>query len=277
MNETFNSKELGLVAGVALGRFFFKTEDLHYGYWTEDLEPDIANLKAAQQNYTEFLISHIPPAAGSILDVGSGAGTLAAALLEHGFRVDCVSPSALLSSRIMENVGERVHLYRCHFEDLLTDELYDLVVFCESFQYIPMKAAFDKSMELLKDGGWILISDYFQRDVGGGGVMGGGHRLASFYDLIEKHNLVEQKNIDITSRTAPTLFLWDTLLREVGEPLKDSTVAYLRSKFPLFTKFISWKFKKRLRKIDHQYFSNISMEQDFRDHKTYRFLLYQKK
>ena len=93
MGKKGSSKELGLVAGRALGKFFCKTEDLHFGLWTDDLEPVVDNFKAAQENYSRHLIDHIPTGVKTILDVGSGGGNLAAALLAEGYSVDCVSPS----------------------------------------------------------------------------------------------------------------------------------------------------------------------------------------
>ncbi len=47
---------------------FLKLNHLHYGYWTDGLKVDIANVHIAQENYANFLISHIPKSAKKILD-----------------------------------------------------------------------------------------------------------------------------------------------------------------------------------------------------------------
>jgi SAM-dependent methyltransferase len=93
-----DSKELGLAAGLVLAKYFLKTEHLHYGYWSGDLEVNIANLKEAQDRYSEVLLSHIPDGTGSILDVGCGTGVLSRRLLDEGYRVESVSPSPFLTA-----------------------------------------------------------------------------------------------------------------------------------------------------------------------------------
>ena len=57
LNESISSKELGLIAGLAIGRFLLQTEDLHYGFWTKDVDTTLDNLKTAQDRYTTFLLS----------------------------------------------------------------------------------------------------------------------------------------------------------------------------------------------------------------------------
>ena len=54
------SREIGLEIGSICGKYFLKLDHLHYGYWTGDIEIDIANLRIAQGEYAKFVISHIP-------------------------------------------------------------------------------------------------------------------------------------------------------------------------------------------------------------------------
>jgi hypothetical protein len=88
MTTKVDSREVGLVAGLNLFSYFLGTRDLHYGLWQDDLEVCIQNLPAAQQRYSEFLISHIPEGVKRILDVGCGAGGLASELLARGYEVE---------------------------------------------------------------------------------------------------------------------------------------------------------------------------------------------
>ena len=185
MAKKVSSKELGLVAGLALGKFFFRAEDLHFGYWPDDLEPMVDNLKPAQEAYSRHLIEQIPDGVQKILDVGSGGGKLAAALVDQGYAVDCVSPSEYLSGRIEERLGDRVGLYRCKYEKLETDQRYDLILFSESFQYVKIQIALQKSMELLNDEGFILICDFFRLESGKESIQAGGHDLAIFLARIK--------------------------------------------------------------------------------------------
>ncbi len=276
MGKKVSSKELGLVAGLALGKFFFKAEDLHFGYWPEGLEPVMDNFKTAQENYSRHLIDHIPTGVKTILDVGSGGGNLAAALLAKGYRVDCVSPSEHLSRRIEEKLGNQGELFKCKYERLETDRRYDLILFSESFQYMKIHAALQKCMELLNERGHILICDFFKLENGQEAIQGGGHRLAKFLGHIEQVPVTKRLDIDITERTAPTIELWDAFLRDVGLPVRGLTVEYFRTRFPWITRLLVWLLRQRLARIDRDYFSGASLYQDFLVNKTYRLLLYQK-
>ena len=73
-NKEFKSREIGLEIGSLCCKYFLKSQHLHYGYWPEDLAVDVANLKAAQDNYDDFLHGHIPDGTKTILDVGCGTG-----------------------------------------------------------------------------------------------------------------------------------------------------------------------------------------------------------
>ena len=74
-NNILPSHEFGLAMGLLFGRFSYKMEDLHYGYWTDDLPVDIQNLPKAQAQFTELLISKIPQGVKRILDVGCATAT----------------------------------------------------------------------------------------------------------------------------------------------------------------------------------------------------------
>ena len=72
-----DTKEIGLEIGLIIGKHFFHTEYLHYGYWTNDLDINLLNLPQAQENHSNFIISHIPEGTKTILDVGCGVGRFA--------------------------------------------------------------------------------------------------------------------------------------------------------------------------------------------------------
>jgi SAM-dependent methyltransferase len=98
-------QQVGLVSGFLAGRYFVGTKDLHYGYWLDDVEPIIRNLPRAQEDYCKFILKNVPADAGRVLDVGSGAGSVAAQLVARGQKVDCVSPSSFLNSQARELLG----------------------------------------------------------------------------------------------------------------------------------------------------------------------------
>src|SRR4249920_563305 len=153
--DSLPSREFGLAIGLILGRFFVKMEDLHYGYWTDDLTIEMANVAKAQAQYSDFLMSHIPEGVKSILDVGCGAGNTARKLLDRGYQVDCVSPNSFLTSVAQETLGNRATFFKCRFEDLQTDRRYDLLFFSESFLFMRLDEAIATALQLLRPGGYI--------------------------------------------------------------------------------------------------------------------------
>lgn len=271
------TKELGLIAGIIFGKYFFETEDLHFGYWTDDLEVNKNNIAKAQENYSNFIISHIPENTKTILDVGCGVGILAARLINKGFSVDCVSPSPMLTKRALEILGDQSTIFRCLFEEMESDNLYDTLVFSESLQYVELSTALRQSLNFLKQGGHLLICDYFKTDARGKKPIRGGHRLSKFYHTISGYPFEPIKDIDITEQTAPNLDLFNEMLNSVGLPIRKMIFYYLDNNRPLISKFLKWKFKGKIEKIDRRYFSDEINAEKYMKHNSYRLLLYRKK
>jgi SAM-dependent methyltransferase len=269
-------KEIGLNIGSIIGNYFLESDDLHYGYWTDDLEVRPSEFAKAQQQYSQFIISHIPDAVENILDVGCGAGGLALKLVNAGYKVECVSPSSMLTARARELLAGRCHIHECRYEDFTSDRRYDLVMFSESFQYVAIEPALDLTGRLLKDGGHLLISDFFKTDAPGKSPLGGGHRLNDFYDVVRKHPFREVKNIDITKQTAPNIDMLGDICNRVGVPTKDCLVSYMQSNYPMLTKILAWKFRRRSEKLQRKYFSGALNGETFAVYKSYRLLLYEK-
>jgi SAM-dependent methyltransferase len=267
-------KEIGLDIGLILARQFFNTEYLHYGYWTPDLTVENTNVRRAQENYADFIVSRIPPETRCILDVGCGAGKFAEKLLNLGFTVDCVSPSPNLTRHVRQLIGDRSRIFECGYEALDTDQRYDLVLFSESFQYIPLAAALEQSVRFLKPEGNLLICDFFRRAVEGVSPIGGGHDLQKFYDLIAQYPFERLEDIDITRETAPSLDIVADFLQQTMHPIYDLIFYALGRNYPRITRLIRWKFRKRLEKIEFKYFQRKTNGESFAHFKSYRFLLY---
>jgi SAM-dependent methyltransferase len=274
--EKVKTKELGLLAGLIFGKYFFGTEDLHFGFWTDDLEVDKNNFAKAQENHSNFIISHIPESTKTILDVGCGAGILAAKLLDKGFSVDCVSPSPMLTERVQELLGERSTIFRCTFEEMDSARRYDTIIFSESFQYIELSAALRQSLNFLNQGGHLLICDFFKTDARGKGPIGGGHRLSRLYKAISESPFEPVKDIDITEQTMPNLDLFNEMLHSVGLPIKKMIFYYLDNSRPFISRFLKWKYQEKLEKIDRTYFSNEMSAENYQKFNSYRLLLYRK-
>jgi len=268
------SRSIGLDIGLTIGRFFLKTEDLHYGYWPDEKEADIQNLAEAQKAHSQFIIEHIPDRTKSILDVGSGSGNLALKLLNLGYAIDCVIPSEFLAEQVAEKLGDRSKIHICGFEKIDDFKKYDLILFSESFQYVKLGESLIKIVKMLNLSGHLLICDFFRRDVPGKSPMGGGQSWRGFQETIANHPLNLITDIDITNETSPTIDLFAKFNTDVAAPIAEMSDEYLIDHYPNITKLLKWKFKKRLDKIHNIYLSGSVNGESFKQFKEYHLLLY---
>ncbi len=270
------SRALGLEVGSICGKYFLKLDHLHYGYWTPELEVDITNLHIAQDQYTKFIISHIPKGVKMILDVGCGTGQIANELLNAGYKVDCVSPCPYLKKKAGELLGDRSHIFECYFEDLDTTKKYDLVMFCESFQYVKLAKALSNTQKFLNSNSYLLISDFFKKDVEGKSTLGGGHDLSRFHKLIEKTPFKLIENVDITENTAPNMDLYNDVLEKVIAPVVDAGERFIQSRYPVALKLLKWKYRKKIAKAQRKYMEGGRTGKDFKKFKSYQLFVYKK-
>jgi len=268
------SREIGLEIGTLCGKHFLNVEHLHYGYWTKDLKVELANLPAAQKNYTDFLVSNIPDGVHSILDVGCGMGHTAKRLTEAGYKVDCVSPSSFLAQQARALLQEKSDIFECTYEQLQTEKRYDLVLFSESFQYIDPETAIQKTLSLLNPNGRMLICDIFKVDSAEKSLISGGHYLSRFLAVISKYPLSLVKDIDITEQTAPSRDIENHICMEVLEPVANLVGKLVDSRYRFLSKLLKWKYKKKIEKIRCKYFGGQRTAENFKKFKTYRLLLY---
>jgi SAM-dependent methyltransferase len=219
--KKMDTRSIGLDIGLAFSKFLTGKENLHYGLWDGDMEVCAANVGRAQEAYTAKLFGLLPKGPLRILDIGGGAGETAKKLVALGHHVEIVIPSAFLAERCRENAGPEAVVHECMFEDFTTDQTFDICMFSESFQYIPMGLALDKSTGLLAEGGAIIVSDCFRLEpfFASGtneAKVGGGHSLAEFRDILASGRFDVLFDEDITEQVAPTVEVEQDLFNVIG-------------------------------------------------------------
>jgi 2-polyprenyl-3-methyl-5-hydroxy-6-metoxy-1,4-benzoquinol methylase len=270
-------QQVGLVAGFLAGRHFVGAHDLHYGYWNDDLDLIIRNLPKAQEEYCRFLLEHIPADAKRILDVGCGAGSVASKLATRGHQIDCVSPSSFLNSQAKAVLGDRARIFECKYEDYNTTDIYDVIMFCESFQYVKMEISLAKAISQLRPGGSLVICDFFRNPDDQGSPISGGHRIHEFQEVIARYPLRLVEEIDITAKTAPTFTVIDSAFTEVLQPIWNEVDIATRATHPWIFRLYNWFFSKKLAKVKSKYFTHERSAANFEKFKTYRFMRFERR
>lgn len=219
MAKKIDTRAVGLDVGLAFIRWLTGAENLHYGLWT-GLEVTAGNLRAAQDAYTAKLFGFLPPGKLRILDIGGGAGETARKLLALGHSVEIVVPSPFLAERCRQTaVGATVH--EMTFEAFQGQGPYDLCLFSESFQYIPLTESLPKCARLLTPDGRVLIADCFRTEAyrsrsAQGPQPGGGHRLEAFEAALSGSDFAREAEEDITDAVAPSIDLEQALFHVLG-------------------------------------------------------------
>jgi SAM-dependent methyltransferase len=269
------SPEFGLALGLVLGRFAFGMEDLHYGYWTDDLPLTPTNLPRAQSRYTEELLGELPSDVFRILDVGCGAGNVGRRLIEAGYQVDGVSPNPWLNREARNALDSQGVVFDGRFEDLEPGRTYDLILFSESFLFLRAEPALICARGLLRPGGYLLISDLFRLPATERSPIGGGQDLGRFQALMARSPFELLRDTDLTSFIAPTFDLVSRAYEEAIRPAYDLILARLEATHPWLTRFARWKFRRQIQRYEAKHFSGRRDADHFKRHKTYRRLLYQ--
>ncbi|WP_242678839.1 class I SAM-dependent methyltransferase [Rhodobacter calidifons] len=219
MADKIDTRAVGLDVGLAFIRWLTGAENLHYGLWT-GLEVTAGNLRAAQDNYSTRLFGYLPEGRLRILDIGGGAGETAKKLLALGHAVEIVVPSAFLAARCRETARGAV-VHETTFEAFAGTGPFDLCLFSESFQYIPLAESLPKCARLLAPGGQVLIADCFRTEAYRGRAVhgpqpGGGHQIAAFRAAVPQAGFAVVAEEDITDAVAPSIDLEQRLFNVLG-------------------------------------------------------------
>ena len=275
-NDT--SQAVGLDIALELASFITGKSNMHYGIW-DNLEVNLGNLGIAQEAYTEKVFSYLPKNKNlNILDIGGGAGETAKKLIELGHNVTIVVPSPILASHSKNNTANKANIKLCTFEEYQSDdnELFDLCLFSESFQYIPLSEALKKAKSLLNANGQIIISDCFRSSVSSISSYrppGGGHSLQQMYKEIILNKLEILNEEDITKSVSASIDLEQKFYNTLGAVIKRIIQTYsnrnkLIFKIMKITYTLLLSNKKRMR-LNDRLFKNSRNSEVFELYNNY--------
>jgi len=277
MSKKLDTQSIGLDVGLSFVKWLTGAENLHYGLW-DGLDVRAENLGTAQSAYTDKLFELLPAEPCRILDIGGGAGETAKKLIALGHQVDIVIPAPFLADRCRANAPTAT-VHEMPFEDFETDARFDICLFSESFQYIPVDIALDKATAFLAEDGAIIVSDCFRTEAfmapktAVRPIVGGGHIITRFRRLLGERPLDVVFEEDITESVAPSIDLEQGLFNVFGHGMMrvdDELTAKKPKARWLVNKVLKAAIKSRARTRLYQRLTEQSRNsQVFMDHNQY--------
>ncbi len=197
-----------------------KLDSLHYGFWEQEEELDLASIRRAQQRYTETLLKMIPADVHRILDIGCGIGDNARALKARGYEVTAISPDRNHAAYFESEASAGIHFINTGIETFTSREQFDLVLMSESQGYFAMDMGFSQSVRHLRPGGYLLVSGIFKQDAQDG--FKGSHFEGEYLRCAGDYQLVKTAYADITDNILPTLAYADDAYQSYLSPISQT-------------------------------------------------------
>jgi 2-polyprenyl-3-methyl-5-hydroxy-6-metoxy-1,4-benzoquinol methylase len=275
-NKVRRHQDLDLFARIF--KVFADTPWLHYGLWLPGETPSMPKLREAQERYVDKLVALLPPAPASVLDIGGGTGAMAGRLHALGYEVEMLTPSEVQVGLAREALGDSVTVHQTRLEEFSTERKFDVCLFSESFQYMPMALSLPRVKAMLKPGGRVVIADCFRSDnFKGGRQIGGGHRFADFGPAAAAQGFRITADEDVTAMAAGTILLDQRVYREAIAPIVDDVGQSLKQRSGLLHWLIGAGYRlfvrpaERARIADRLKAEHRTPER-FMEMNTYRFL-----
>jgi 2-polyprenyl-3-methyl-5-hydroxy-6-metoxy-1,4-benzoquinol methylase len=259
-------------------KVFADTPWLHYGLWLPGETPSMPKLREAQERYVDKLVALLPPAPASVLDIGGGTGAMAARLHSLGYDVEMLTPSEVQVGLARAELGDRVKVHLSRLEEFSTDRKFDVCLFSESFQYMPMSVSLPKVKAMLKPGGCVVIADCFRSEnYRGGRQIGGGHRFTNLPPRAEEDGFRIAADEDVTAMAAGTILLDQRVYQEVISPIVADLGTTVRARSAVLHWLIGGAYRLFVRKAERERIADrLKAEhrtpERFMEMNTYRFL-----
>lgn len=204
---------------------------LHYAYFDDgQIAPEdisIRRFEEGQIRYSKNIIAQINQQKEYVLDVGCGMGGFLALLIQHGFKVEALTPN-VDQKKYIHSKYEEVAVHHCKFEDLSTDKKYGTIINSESLQYIDLEKAFQRVEKLLLPHGRWIVVDYFRNHEGG--RRKSPHPLEDFRNMLTKYHWQIVMEQDISMNILPTIKLVHMYAERFLLPLQHLAFEKLRYK-----------------------------------------------
>jgi SAM-dependent methyltransferase len=108
--------------------------------------------------YHRLLLQHLPSSCGRVLDVGCGAGELAAKLASRSDHVDALDRSPAMVERAARAVPANVTCIAADvLEEPLPESAYDAIVSMSALHHMPLDAALPRLARALRPGGVLAV------------------------------------------------------------------------------------------------------------------------
>jgi len=254
---------------------------LHYGFWDdpESIDPEqltLDDMVKAQGRYIEHLASFIPEEVKTILDVGAGIGGNSSYLISKGFEIEALSPDEYQETVFAEKYNGKVRFHRTKFEDFEPEKKYDLVFESESACYIQIEPGWKTAQKTVRDGGYLLASDYFlhHNDGSGDWHIKASHDEKNYMKKAEEYGFKLIREYDQTDNTMPTLDGAKALMERFIFPTVEFSSNYLDKNHPFILKLIKKTFGKKVNDKMNQL--SLLNSKDFKKYKRYMIFLFQK-
>lgn len=250
---------------------------LHYGYWEElpipGEELTITRLRVAQEAYSLKLLSFIPAAVKTILDVGCGIGGNANYLRDRNFLVEGLAPDVIQQTKFIENTQGKIPFHLSRFEDFSGTKSYDLILFSESSQYITVNDLAEGTSRLLNDDGYLLVADMMRVDEEyQEGIFSNCHLKQDLKLALGEAGFTLIKSEDISQEVAPTIDLCVNNFRTFGLTTGKYIADVLKIAVPPLNTVLNLAYKRWLENVISE---GLSARKIFDCHLCYGIQLWQ--